>query len=177
MITVCRTCRISKIEVGEAVGWKVISASMWATVWLSNAPPCHNKVQITACNRNVRVQPQKLDEARYRVTYTQQTTPSTDTTVKGIDVSKWQGEIDWNKVKADGVKFAMIRLGYGSADGNSCGLDGYFEKNVANALKAGIDIGCYFYSYATSVAAAKKEAAYVVSVLQKYKGVFTYPWL
>lgn len=106
------------------------------------------------------------------------TTPVQETVsaeIKGIDVSKWQGEIDWNKVKADGIKFAMIRLGYGSADGNSCGTDGYFEKNVAGAVKAGIDVGCYFYSYATSVEAAKKEAQYVISVLSKYKGTFTYP--
>lgn len=100
---------------------------------------------------------------------------STVITKKGIDVSKWQGNINWNKVKADGVKFAMIRLGYGSSDGNSCGTDGYFEQNVANAIKAGVDVGCYFYSYATSVEAAKKEAQYVVGVLNKYKGAFTYP--
>ena len=105
----------------------------------------------------------------------QKVDPEQKTEVRGIDVSKWQGEIDWTKVKADGVKFAMIRLGYGSADGNSCGLDSYFGKNVQNALKAGIDIGCYFYSYALSVAAAKKEAEYVTGVLQNYKGVFTYP--
>lgn len=98
-----------------------------------------------------------------------------NTPVNGIDVSKWQGEIDWAKVKAAGVKFAMVRLGYGSADGTDCGVDGYFEKNVANAVKAGVDIGCYFYSYATSVAAAKKEAEFVTGVLGKYKGVFTYP--
>lgn len=69
----------------------------------------------------------------------------------------------------------MIRLGYGSADGSACGLDGWFERNVQRAVKAGVEVGCYFYSYATSVTAAKKEAAFVVSVLQKYKGVFTYP--
>ena len=94
--------------------------------------------------------------------------PGSATAIAGIVVPK-------GMITTSDVKYQMIRLGYGSADGNSCGLDGYFEKNVANALKAGIDIGCYFYSYATSVAAAKKEAAYVVSVLQKYKGVFTYP--
>lgn len=98
-----------------------------------------------------------------------------DKTVNGIDVSKWQGNIDWKKVKATGVDFAMIRLGYGSADGKSCGVDGYFEKNVANAIAAGVDIGCYFYSYALSVDAAKREAEYVIGVLSKYKGVFTYP--
>lgn len=73
------------------------------------------------------------------------------------------------------MKFAMIRLGYGSADGSACGLDGWFERNVQRAVKAGVEVGCYFYSYATSVTAANKEAAFVVSVLQKYKGVFTYP--
>lgn len=94
---------------------------------------------------------------------------------KGIDVSKWQGEIDWAKVKADGVEFAMIRLGYGSQDGTACGTDKFFAQNVANAVKAGINVGCYFYSYALSVEAAKKEAEYVVGVLTKYRGVFTYP--
>lgn len=94
---------------------------------------------------------------------------------KGIDVSKWQGEIDWAKVKAAGIDFAMIRLGYGSADGTECGVDNYFEKNVAGAVKAGVDIGCYFYTYGTSVAAVKKEAEFVIGVLNKYKGVFTYP--
>ena len=105
--------------------------------------------------------------------------PSTSATsangVKGIDVSKWQGDIDWNKVKSAGIKFAMIRLGYGSANGDKCGIDTYFGKNVMNATKAGIDIGCYFYSYATSAAAAKKEAEFVVNTLGKYSGVFTYP--
>jgi len=181
MIKVCRnvTTDFSKIEIGEAV-WMEGHIGIYVGNGLAVecSPRWDNKVQITACNRNVagynRRNWTKHGKLPY-VTYTQQTTPSADTTVKGIDVSKWQGEIDWNKVKADGVNFAMIRLGYGSADGNSCGLDRYFEKNVANALKAGIDIGCYFYSYATSVAAAKKEAAYVVSVLQKYKGVFSYP--
>ena len=173
------TTDFSKIEVGEAVWMEGhIGVYVGDGLAVECTPRWDNKVQITACNRNVagynRRNWTKHGKLPY-VTYTQQTMPSTDTTVKGIDVSKWQGEIDWNKVKADGIKFAMIRLGYGSADGNSCGLDGYFEKNVSNALKAGINIGCYFYSYATSVAAAKKEAAYVVNVLQKYKGVFTYP--
>lgn len=187
MINVCKNIStdFSKIEVGEAV-WMEGHIGIYVGDGLAVecSPRWANKVQITACNRNVsgynRRDWTKHGKLPY-VNYVQQTTPSklekpsVNTIVKGIDVSKWQGEINWSKVKADGFKFAMIRLGYGSADGNSCGLDGYFEKNVSNALKAGIDIGCYFYSYATSVAAAKKEAAFVVSVLQKYKGVFTYP--
>ena len=71
--------------------------------------------------------------------------------LKGIDVSKWQGTIDWAKVAGDGVKFAMIRLGYGSKDGTACGVDGCYQKNVEGALKNGIAVGCYFYCYALSV--------------------------
>lgn len=95
--------------------------------------------------------------------------------IKGIDVSKWQGMIDWPKVAADGVKFVMVRLGFGSADGTGCTLDPYYERNVEGALAAGIEVGCYFYSYAQSVEAAKKEAAFTVGQLAKYSGKILYP--
>lgn len=94
---------------------------------------------------------------------------------KGIDVSVWQGDIDWKKVKASGIDFAILRLGYGSPNGDKCFVDKCFHKNVANAIKAGVDIGCYFYSYAMSVSAATKEAQFMVKTLEQYKGVFTYP--
>lgn len=183
MIKVCKnvTTDFSKIEVGEAVWMEGhIGVYVGDGLAVECTPRWKNKVQITACNRNVSGYDRRNWTKHGKLPYVEYKTemsapPADDAPVKGIDVSKWQGEIDWAKVKAAGVKFAMIRLGYGSADGNSCGLDGYFEKNVAAAVKAGVDVGCYFYSYATSVAAAKKEAAYVVSVLQKYKGVFTYP--
>lgn len=93
---------------------------------------------------------------------------------KGIDVSKWQGDIDWKAVKDDGIDFAMIRLGLGSKNGSGFRLDPYFEKNVGGALDAGIDIGCYFYSYALTIEEAREEAQYVVDVLSIYNG-FTYP--
>lgn len=185
MITVCKNVStdFSKIEIGEAVWMEGhIGVYVGDGLAVESSPRWANKVQITACNRNVSgynrrnwTKHGKLPYVKYVENTEPVTPPATDTTVKGIDVSKWQGEIDWKKVKAAGIKFAMIRLGYGSADGSDCGLDGWFERNVAGALKAGIDIGCYFYSYATSVAAAKKEAAFVVKTLQKYKGVFTYP--
>lgn len=97
------------------------------------------------------------------------------TKIKGIDVSKWQGTIDWAKVAGDGVKFAMIRLGYGSKDGTTCGVDNYYQKNVENALANKIAVGCYFYSYALSAEAVKKEAAFVIAQLAKYKGKILYP--
>lgn len=185
MIKVCKnvTTDFSKIEIGEAVWLEGhIGVYVGDGLAVECTPRWANKVQITACNRNVSgynrrnwTKHGKLPYVKYVDSTEPVTPPATDTTVKGIDVSKWQGEIDWKKVKAAGIKFAMIRLGYGSADGSACGLDGWFERNVAGTLKAGIDIGCYFYSYATSVAAAKKEATFVIQTLQKYKGVFTYP--
>ena len=183
MIKVCKnvTTDFSKIEVGEAVWLEGhIGVYVGDGLAVECTPRWANKVQLTACNRNVSGYNRRNWTKHGKLPYVEYvadaTTPPVETTeIRGIDVSKWQGEIDWKKVKAAGIKFAMIRLGYGSANGDACGLDGYFEKNVKNAIAAGIDIGCYFYSYATSVAAAKKEAAYVINVLQKYKGVFTYP--
>lgn len=87
---------------------------------------------------------------------------------KGIDVSTFQGTIDWEKVKADGVKFAIIRGGYGRH-----GIDERFEQNYKNAKKAGVPVGVYHYSYATTVANAKEEAALVLSYLKGKQ--FEYP--
>lgn len=184
MIKVCKdvSTDFSKIEVGEAVWMKGhIGVYVGDGLAVECTPKWENKVQITACNcskggynRRNWTKHGKLPYITYEKVE-ETPTPTFPTTVKGIDVSKWQSEIDWNKVKADGIKFAMIRLGYGSADGTQCGVDGYFHKNVVNAVKAGIDVGCYFYSYALNVEAAKKEAQFVVDTLKDYKGVFTYP--
>jgi hypothetical protein len=89
---------------------------------------------------------------------------------KGVDVSKWQGSIDWKQVKASGVDFAMIRLGRGEYDGGPCALDTCFKQNIAGALGAGLDVGVYFYSYALTAAKAKAEAEFVVNELAAYKG-------
>jgi GH25 family lysozyme M1 (1,4-beta-N-acetylmuramidase) len=83
---------------------------------------------------------------------------------KGIDVSKWQGNIDWQKVKNDGIDFAIIRDGYGTS-----GLDQYFHKNIQNAQNAGISCGVYHYSYAKSTAEAKKEAAFCLNNIKNYR--------
>lgn len=187
MIKVCSgvSTDFSKIEVGEAVWIEGhIGVYIGDGLAVECTPKWKNCVQITACNcsksgynRRDWTKHGKLPYVSYEKTNDNngEQVKQESKTVRGIDVSKWQGDIDWGKVKAAGVDFAMIRLGYGSADGNSCGTDGYFEKNVANAIAAGVNIGCYFYSYALSVEAAKKEAEYVIGVLNKYKGVFTYP--
>ena len=95
--------------------------------------------------------------------------------IKGIDVSEWQTKINWKEVKADGVVFAMVRVGYGSADGSNCKLDTYFRANVEGALAAGVEVGIYFYSYAKSAQAAAKEAAWVVQQIAPYRGRILYP--
>ncbi len=74
---------------------------------------------------------------------------------KGIDVSKHQGLIDWQKVKGAGIDFAMLRAGYGRYDNQK---DERFEENYANAKAAGVKVGAYHYSYAKSTDDAKKEA-------------------
>lgn len=76
--------------------------------------------------------------------------------VKGIDVSKYQKEIDWSKVRNDGVEFALIRAGYGRETSQK---DPYFEQNYAGAKAAGLRVGAYWYSYAESAEDAKTEAA------------------
>lgn len=81
---------------------------------------------------------------------------------KGIDVSNWQGLINWNKVKNAGVEFAILRIGYGMYDNQK---DKQFENNYNGARTNGIPVGIYHYSYATSVEEAKKEAQLVLKWL------------
>ncbi|MEN2765691.1 glycoside hydrolase family 25 protein [Ornithinibacillus xuwenensis] len=81
--------------------------------------------------------------------------------IKGIDISKHQGRINWDKVKADGVQFAMIRMGYGLAY-----EDEYFERNVKECERVGIPWGAYLYSYALNVEQAKQEAVFALKLLK-----------
>lgn len=89
---------------------------------------------------------------------------------KIIDVSTWQGNIDWSKVKADGVQGAIIRAGFGKVASQK---DNKFERNYTNAKAVGMPIGAYWYSYATSVVDAKKEAEVCLSILKGKQ--FEYP--
>ena len=94
---------------------------------------------------------------------------------KGIDVSKWQGTINWTQVKGAGISFVMMRLGRGKLKGGPCDYDIRFKDNIAGALAAGLGVGVYFYSYALSVADAKAEAEWVMKAIEPYKGKLTYP--
>ena len=76
----------------------------------------------------------------------------------GIDVSYCQTKVDWKKVKAAGVKFAFVRVGYCRNDG-SLHIDKMFKSHIEGASAVGIDVGVYLYSYANSVSAAKRAVA------------------
>lgn len=83
----------------------------------------------------------------------------------GIDVSKWNGEIDWEIVKAEGVDFAIIRCGYRGSTSGWLIEDPFFYKNLTGAKKAGVKVGLYFFTQATSPVEAVEEASMVVSLL------------
>lgn len=83
----------------------------------------------------------------------------------GIDVSKWNGEIDWEIVKAEGVDFAIIRCGYRGSSSGWLIEDPFFYKNLTGAKKAGVKVGLYFFTQATSPVEAVEEASMVVSLL------------
>lgn len=89
--------------------------------------------------------------------------------IKGIDVSKYQGTINWPQVKAAGYNFAFIRVGYCNYDGTiNDGYDPYYQTNMAGAIAAGINVGVYVYSYAKTVSSAKVCAQAVAEKVKPY---------
>ena len=91
----------------------------------------------------------------------------------GVDVSSFQGEIDWARVAAAGVKFAMIRVGLRGYTIGGIQPDAQFRRNIEGALAAGLDVGVYFFSQAINVWEAEEEADYVLEQLKGYE--LTYP--
>ena len=92
----------------------------------------------------------------------------TANTLIGIDVSKWQQDIDYEKVKEAGVEFAFIRIGTRKGIDKDFVLDPKFKENIEGFNKVGIKTGVYFYSYAKDKKDAKKEALWVLKELKGY---------
>ncbi len=88
---------------------------------------------------------------------------------KGIDVSKHQGEIDWQQVAADGVEYAFIRVGLRGYGTGKLVEDEYFEQNITGALGAGIKVGVYFYSQAVNETELLEEANFVLEKIAPYR--------
>jgi len=87
---------------------------------------------------------------------------------KGIDVSKWNKEIDWEKVKAEGVEFAIIRCGYRGSSSGSLILDPTYEANIKGAIEADIPVGVYFFTQAVNEVEAVEEASMVINLIRPY---------
>ena len=87
----------------------------------------------------------------------------------GIDVSHYQGDIDWQKVKAAGIEFVFVRLGYrGYGQDGVLKMDTNFEKNMEGARAAGLDVGVYFFAQAVNETEAVEEAEFVLEHLMEY---------
>lgn len=89
--------------------------------------------------------------------------------IQGIDVSYHQGDIDWEAVKADGIEFAMLRLGYRGYETGKINIDERFHEYAQGALDAGLYIGVYFYSQAVTVEEAREEAEAVLNEISEYE--------
>ncbi|MBP1584846.1 MAG: glycoside hydrolase family 25 protein [Lachnospiraceae bacterium] len=86
----------------------------------------------------------------------------------GIDVSSWQGDIDWDKVRESGIEFVIVRAGYRGSVTGAIVKDKYFDANVSGALNAGLKVGVYFVTQAINEAEAVEEASAVMEMCSPY---------
>lgn len=93
--------------------------------------------------------------------------------IRGIDVSRWNGDIDWNKVKDSGVSYVIIRCGYRGSSAGALIEDWNYKKNIQGAINAGLKVGVYFFSQAITEAEAVEEASMVLGLVKNYK--ISYP--
>lgn len=105
-----------------------------------------------------------VDDTERTDSYTQ-----LDTAVMGIDVSSWNGEIDWEAVRASGIEFAMIRCGYRGYTTGSLVEDKYFWQNITKANAAGVKVGLYFFTQAVNEVEAVEEASMVITLCRDYQ--------
>ncbi len=92
-----------------------------------------------------------------------------DNTEIGIDVSKWQGDIDFKKLKDAEVEFVIIRVGSSTGINGENFVDSKFIQNIENANSVGIPVGVYFYSYANSMERAINDAKWIIDVIKDYR--------
>lgn len=101
-----------------------------------------------------------------------------DSTKIGIDVSRWQGDIDFKKVKEAGAEFVIMRIGVEESIGKDIGMDSKYLQNIKNAKEAGLEVGVYLYSIALDKETAKKHAKWVIDTLdgEKLDLGITFDW-
>lgn len=93
----------------------------------------------------------------------------TDNTEIGLDLSEWQGNVDFNKLKAAGVEFVILRVGSTKGTKGDYFVDGKFKQNIERANEVGMPVGIYFYSYATSKEKAIEDANWILEQIKDYK--------
>ena len=86
----------------------------------------------------------------------------------GIDVSKWNGNIDWNAVKNSGVQFVIIRCGYRGSSEGALIEDAKFKSNIKGAQAAGLKVGVYFFTQAVNEVEAVEESSMVINLIKGY---------
>ena len=108
------------------------------------------------------------DNFRMNGIFKEYTVNEKKTSYTGIDVSKYQGDIDWEKVAESGIDFAMVRMGARGYTSGKIIIDDHFEKNMAGCSENGIKTGIYFFSQAVTPEEAIEEANYCVAAIQNY---------
>ena len=144
------------------VGLLVIVTVCLIVFWITQGPEGEPAVPETGTSAGAWV---KNDAGYY---FNDAGEPILAATLKGIDVSKYQGEIDWQKAKDAGIDFAILRCGIGSewnGEGEYTQDDDYWERNADACTELGIPFGVYLYSYATTEEQARSEAAHVARLL------------
>lgn len=91
-----------------------------------------------------------------------------DSTVVGVDISKWQGDVDYSLLSQAGVSFVMLKIGGQDKINGDNVMDPNFVKNIEGAIQNGIDVGVYFYSHAKNVDIARKQARWVIQNIRNY---------
>lgn len=121
------------------------------------------------------IEERKIERIRKydRDIYNQYKFKKIDGIVKGIDVSSWQGEINFAKVKNSGIDFVMIRCGFRNLTNEDILEDKKFKYNVSEANKYNIPVGIYFYSTAKNELEVMEEASFVLNLVKDYE--ITYP--
>ena len=89
-------------------------------------------------------------------------------TLIGIDISKWQEEVDFKKLKDNNVEFVILKIGGQSNKGENITIDPYFKNNIEGAIDNGLKVGIYFYSHASNVKEAREQAKFVLDNIKDY---------
>ncbi|MBQ8210883.1 MAG: glycoside hydrolase family 25 protein [Clostridia bacterium] len=158
VIIICAFAAVAIINISHRVQEETTTTQP-SPEFISGDIPYYENIPASAYSKD------KFTEEDGRMIYT-------DTDVNyytGIDVSSYQGEIDWNAVAADGIDFAIIRVGYrGYGTAGNIRIDESADINIKAASQAGLKIGVYFYSQATTVAEAEEEADFVINAIKNY---------